>query len=57
MSVNVTAASSGEVSLGGKISVHRLGYGAMRLTGNGIWGPLRIERKHLEYCGGRLSWE
>lgn len=39
MSVNVTAASSGEVSLGGKISVRRLGYGAMRLTGSGIWGP------------------
>jgi aryl-alcohol dehydrogenase-like predicted oxidoreductase len=25
--------------LGGEISVHRLGFGAMRLTGEGIWGP------------------
>jgi aryl-alcohol dehydrogenase-like predicted oxidoreductase len=29
----------GDVSLGGEISVHRLGFGAMRLTGEGIWGP------------------
>jgi aryl-alcohol dehydrogenase-like predicted oxidoreductase len=28
-----------DVSLGGEISVHRLGFGAMRLTGEGIWGP------------------
>src|SRR5258707_7350630 len=33
------AALAGDVSLGGEISVHRLGYGAMRLTGEGIWGP------------------
>lgn len=30
---------AGEVSLGGKLSVNRLGFGAMRLTGDGIWGP------------------
>ena len=24
--------------LGGKLEVHRLGYGAMRITGKGIWG-------------------
>src|SRR5271156_616688 len=34
-----TAKSAGEILLGGEISVHRLGYGAMRLTGAGIWGP------------------
>jgi len=33
------AGSAGDVSLGGEISVHRLGFGAMRLTGTGIWGP------------------
>jgi aryl-alcohol dehydrogenase-like predicted oxidoreductase len=27
------------ISLGEQISVHRLGFGAMRLTGEGIWGP------------------
>jgi pyridoxine 4-dehydrogenase len=33
------ASTAGDVSLGGEISVHRLGFGAMRLTGEGIWGP------------------
>lgn len=30
---------AGKVSLGGEISVHRLGFGAMRITGDGVWGP------------------
>jgi aryl-alcohol dehydrogenase-like predicted oxidoreductase len=30
---------SGTITLGGDLTVHRLGYGAMRLTGKGIWGP------------------
>src|SRR6266567_2237176 len=34
----VTARLAGDVSLGREISVHRLGFGAMRLTGDGIWG-------------------
>lgn len=25
--------------LGGELEIHRLGYGAMRITGKGIWGP------------------
>ena len=33
------AASSGTVSLGGELTVCRLGFGAMRITGDGIWGP------------------
>lgn len=36
---NISATLAGKVSLGGEISVHRLGFGAMRLTGDGIWGP------------------
>ncbi|HKW31500.1 MAG TPA: aldo/keto reductase [Candidatus Acidoferrum sp.] len=40
MSVKKASASlAGSVSLGGEVSVHRLGFGAMRLTGEGIWGP------------------
>ena len=40
MNAGKTSASfAGNVSLGGEISVHRLGFGAMRLTGDGIWGP------------------
>jgi aryl-alcohol dehydrogenase-like predicted oxidoreductase len=30
---------SGTLTLGGDIEVHRLGYGAMRITGQGVWGP------------------
>jgi pyridoxine 4-dehydrogenase len=32
------ATQSGTFSIGGKVAVHRLGYGAMRVTGRGIWG-------------------
>ena len=38
---NIPAAASGEVSLGGELTVRRLGFGAMRITGEGIWGPPR----------------
>src|SRR6201987_122620 len=37
----VTAKLAGDVSLRKQLSVHRLGFGAMRLTGEGIWGPPR----------------
>lgn len=33
------AAAAGTISLGGDLTVNRLGYGAMRITGPGIWGP------------------
>jgi pyridoxine 4-dehydrogenase len=36
-----TAASSGTFNIGGDLEVVRLGYGAMRITGEGIWGPPR----------------
>lgn len=35
---SISAQASGTFSLGGKTPVHRLGFGAMRLTGEGIWG-------------------
>ena len=39
MSAKVISASlAGSVLLGGEMSVHRVGFGAMRLTGEGIWG-------------------
>jgi aryl-alcohol dehydrogenase-like predicted oxidoreductase len=47
--------ASGTFSLGGDLPVHRLGYGAMRITGEGIWGPpsdhdeaLRVLRRAAE---------
>jgi pyridoxine 4-dehydrogenase len=35
----ITAAASGTITIGGNLTVNRLGYGAMRVTGPGIWGP------------------
>ena len=32
------AHAAGTLALGGDLPVHRLGFGAMRITGNGIWG-------------------
>ena len=37
----VTAAASGTIDIGGDLTVNRLGFGAMRLTGRGIWGEPR----------------
>jgi aryl-alcohol dehydrogenase-like predicted oxidoreductase len=49
----VTASST--FDLGGDLTVHRLGFGAMRITGKGIWGPpadedtaLRVLRRSVE---------
>ena len=35
----LSAAGSGTISLAGELMVNRLGFGAMRLTGDGIWEP------------------
>jgi pyridoxine 4-dehydrogenase len=43
----VTASQAGTVTLGNELSVHRLGYGAMRLTGPGIWGPPKDRKAAL----------
>ena len=37
--MTVTATLSGTYSIGGELEVTRLGFGAMRITGDGIWGP------------------
>ena len=42
----VSAAHSGTFKIGGDIAIHRLGYGAMRITGAGIWG----EPKNRDQC-------
>jgi pyridoxine 4-dehydrogenase len=34
----ITAAKAGPFTIGGDLTVNRLGYGAMRITGPGIWG-------------------
>jgi aryl-alcohol dehydrogenase-like predicted oxidoreductase len=40
-----SASLAGNVSLGGELTVHRLGFGAMRLTGEGIWGPPKDRKR------------
>jgi pyridoxine 4-dehydrogenase len=51
----VNAAAAGTFVLGGDLPVHRMGYGAMRLTGTGVWGPpadreeaMRVLRRALD---------
>jgi pyridoxine 4-dehydrogenase len=39
MATVTDASASGTFSLGGELPVHRLGFGAMRITGSGVWGP------------------
>lgn len=39
MSDKPTAAAAGTISIGGDLTVNRMGFGAMRITGDGIWGP------------------
>lgn len=42
MTTSTNASASGTFRLGGDLQIHRLGFGAMRITGDGIWG----EPKH-----------
>jgi len=44
----VSASLAGNISLGGELTVHRLGFGAMRLTGEGIWGPPKDRKQALD---------
>jgi pyridoxine 4-dehydrogenase len=37
--MTTTATASGTFKIGGDLEVTRLGFGAMRITGEGIWGP------------------
>jgi aryl-alcohol dehydrogenase-like predicted oxidoreductase len=53
--VSLPVHASGTWKLGGDLEVHRLGFGAMRITGEGIWGPpedhdnaVRVLRRAVE---------
>src|SRR3954469_22713707 len=35
----ISAADAGTFTIGGDLTVNRMGFGAMRITGKGIWGP------------------
>ena len=52
-----TAADAGTVDIGGDITVNRLGFGAMRITGRGIWGrTARPEPGSGRAAAGRRAW-
>ncbi|HTX06948.1 MAG TPA: aldo/keto reductase [Steroidobacteraceae bacterium] len=38
MSTNINASAAGQLVLGTDLKVNRLGFGAMRITGRGVWG-------------------
>jgi aryl-alcohol dehydrogenase-like predicted oxidoreductase len=38
MNEQSTAAAAGTIDVGGDLTVNRLGFGAMRITGQGVWG-------------------
>jgi pyridoxine 4-dehydrogenase len=53
--ISTPAAEAGTIALGNELTVNRFGFGAMRLTGEGIWGPpgdrdecRRVLRRALE---------
>jgi pyridoxine 4-dehydrogenase len=55
MTSDSVAAGAGTITLGGELTVSRLGYGAMQLTGPGVWGPpadrdecVRVLRRAVE---------
>ena len=52
---NLPVAKSGTFLLGGDLNIHRLGFGAMRITGQGVWGEpkdrsesIRVLRRAIE---------
>ncbi len=45
MATHTNAAASGTFLLGGDLEIHRLGFGAMRITGEGIWGEPKDAEK------------
>jgi pyridoxine 4-dehydrogenase len=55
MSSDISASAAGTIIVGGDLNVNRLGFGAMRLTGPGIWGEpedhdeaIRVLRRAVE---------
>src|SRR3954469_11840956 len=43
-----SAAASGTYKIGGDLEVTRLGYGAMRIVGDGVWGPAKDPDKVID---------
>ena len=41
------ATASGTFTIGGDLTVYRLGFGAMRITGEGVWGPPKNKQESI----------
>jgi aryl-alcohol dehydrogenase-like predicted oxidoreductase len=55
MTTRTVAQASGTFTVGGDLTINRLGFGAMRITGDGVWGPpadrdecIRVLRRAVE---------
>jgi pyridoxine 4-dehydrogenase len=55
MTTSTADQASGTFTLGGDLTINRLGFGAMRITGKGVWGPpddhdecIRVLRRAVE---------
>ena len=48
MSNQATATAAGTIDVGGDLTVNRLGFGAMRITGRGVWGEPPDHDKAIE---------
>jgi aryl-alcohol dehydrogenase-like predicted oxidoreductase len=46
--MTLSAAAAGKFTIGGDLTVNRIGYGAMRITGKGIWGPPADKKAALD---------
>jgi aryl-alcohol dehydrogenase-like predicted oxidoreductase len=48
----LNAAAAGAITLGDDLTVHRLGYGAMRIVGDGCWGPPKDRKGAISLLRG-----
>lgn len=55
MTTTQPAAAAGSFLLGGELSVNRLGYGSMRLSGPGIMGPPRDRKEAIAVLRGAVE--
>lgn len=56
MTAGTTAQAAGTLDIGGDLTVNRLGFGAMRITGDGIGGTRRTGKRPSGCCGEPSNW-
>ena len=50
------ASAAGTIDIGGDLTVNRMGFGAMRITGKGIWDRRRTGTGQRRPYARQLSW-